>query len=111
MSTQGKQAHHNVTVGRVLLFDRPNPAEHILAGRIILDDGSVFAVGELLADAKTPFEVRFPPRPARWLLFVVTEVTPTTGWTGLAEIAVYEGDEDVKTVKRRANAGPRNLIQ
>ena len=78
-----------VTIGRVLLFDRPNVADHILAGRIILDDGSTFAVGELPTDAKTPFEVRFSPRPTRWLLFVVTEVTPATEWTGLAEIAVY----------------------
>lgn len=83
-----------VTVGRVLLFDRPNWADHIVAGRIILDDGSVFEVGELPADGKAPFELRFPPRPVRWLLFVVTQVSEKTGWVGLSEIAVYQGEED-----------------
>ncbi len=84
-----------VSVGRVLLFDRPNHADHILAGQIILDDGSVFAVGELPDNGKTPFELTFQPRSVRWLLFVVTAVSATTGWTGLSEIAVYGTDESI----------------
>jgi hypothetical protein len=78
-----------VTVGRVLLFDRPNQADHIVAGRLVFDDGSVFAVGELPADGKTPFELVFRPRRVHWMVFVITSVSATTQWTGLAEIAVY----------------------
>lgn len=78
-----------VTAGRVLLFDRPNVADHILSGRLVLSDGTVLPVGELPADGKTPYEVKFPPRSIRWLMFVATEVTEQTGWVGLSELAVY----------------------
>jgi len=78
-----------VKVGRVLLFDRPNVGDHIVAGRLELSDGSVWPVGELPADGKSPGIVTFPARRIRWLKFTVTEVSAPTGWVGLAELAVY----------------------
>lgn len=78
-----------VTAGKVLLFDRPNAADHVTAGRLILSDGTVLPVGELPADGNTPYEVAFEPRPIQWMMFVVTGVSASTGWTGLSEVAVY----------------------
>jgi hypothetical protein len=78
-----------VTVGRVLLFDRPNRNDHVVAGRLVLSDGTVHEVGELPSDGKTPFELRITPRQIRWLVFMVTDVSKETGWVGLSEIAVY----------------------
>ncbi len=78
-----------VTVGRILLFDRPNYADHVVAGQILLSDGTVMPVGELPSDGQTPLELNFRPRKIRWLTFVVTSVSATTGWVGLSEIAVF----------------------
>lgn len=41
-----------VTVGRVLLFDRPVGNEHIPAGRLVFSDDSVYGVGGLPSDAR-----------------------------------------------------------
>ncbi len=79
-----------VTAGRVLLFDRPNVGDHVVAGRLVLSDGTVLPVGELPMDGKTPFEVTFTPRAIQWMMFVVTEVSDKTGWIGLSEMAVYK---------------------
>lgn len=78
-----------VAVSRVLLFDRPNYADHILAGKVELSDGTVLPVGELPADGRTPFELHFRGRKIRWVRFTVTEVSELTGWVGLSEIAVF----------------------
>lgn len=78
-----------VTAGRILLFDRPNCDDHILAGQLILSDGTMLPVGELPADGKKPLEIKIPPRKIRWLTFVVTKVSDATAWVGLSEIAVY----------------------
>lgn len=78
-----------VEVGRILLFDRPNPNDHIAAGRLILSDGTVFDVLELPGDGTTPFELRFTPRKIRWLTLMVTKVSELTRLVGLSEIAVF----------------------
>jgi hypothetical protein len=78
-----------VNLSRVLLFDRPNQADHIVAGRLIFDNGDTLSVDELPADGQRPTVVDFPERRSRSLRFEITEVSPTTGWVGLSEIAVY----------------------
>jgi len=78
-----------VEVGRILLFDRPNYADHVVAGKILLSDGTILPVGELPGDGQTPFELRIRPRKISWLTFVVTAVSDLTGWVGLSEIAVF----------------------
>ena len=78
-----------VEVGRILLFDRPNYADHVRAGHVLLSDGTILPVGELPADGQTPLELSLRPRKIRWLTFVVTAVSDLTGWVGLSEIAVF----------------------
>ena len=80
---------HPVEVGRILLFDRPNYADHVVAGQILLSDGTILPVGELPADGQTPLELRIRPRKISWLTFVVTAVSDITGWVGLSEVAVF----------------------
>ena len=78
------------TVGRVLLFDRPNELDRVLSGMLIFSDGSTIPVGALPDDAKTGLEVKFPPRKIRWVIFVITAVKPSSQNIGLSEIAVFE---------------------
>lgn len=78
-----------VKAGRILLYDRPNEADHVLAGKILLSDGTVLDVGELPADAKTAFDLKFKPRQIKWLVFVITAVSERTAWSGISEIAVF----------------------
>jgi alpha-glucosidase (family GH31 glycosyl hydrolase) len=78
-----------VNLSRVLLFDRPNQADHIVAGRLVFDNGDTLPVDELPADGRRPAIVDFPERRSRSLRFEITEVSPTTGWVGLSELAAY----------------------
>ena len=61
----------------------------MVAGQILLSDGTTLPVGELPADGQTPLELRIKPRKISWLTFVVTSVSNLTGWVGLSEIAVF----------------------
>lgn len=77
------------TVGHMLLFDRPNLDDQILAGRIVFSDGGVVPFGELPNDGKTPVSLTFPPRVIRWLRVEVTRVSGSTQNAGIAEIGVF----------------------
>ena len=77
-----------VQAGRVLLWDRPNPNDQILAGRLEFDDGTTIDVGELPNDGQAPCEISFPSRKVSRIKFIVTRVSPQTENIGLAEIAV-----------------------
>ncbi|MGD0140231.1 MAG: TIM-barrel domain-containing protein [Tepidisphaeraceae bacterium] len=77
------------TMSRVLLFDRPNLTDQVLAGRIVFSDGSAVPFGELPNDGKTGLEVRFKSRTVRWLRVEITQVSAGTQSAGLAEIAVF----------------------
>jgi hypothetical protein len=76
-------------MSRVLLFDRPNLTDQVLAGRIVFSDGSAVPFGELPNDGKTGLEVRFKSRTVRWLRVEITQVSAGTQSAGLAEIAVF----------------------
>ena len=79
-----------VRAGSVWLFDRPNPADHVLAARIAFSDGSSAQVGELPNDGGAPFKLTFPEKRITWMEIVVTRVGPHNKNVGFAEIAVFE---------------------
>ncbi len=77
-------------VRRVVLFDRPNPDDHIVSATLGFSDGSTVPVGEL-DPTGGPTAVDLAPRLTTWLMLTVTAVSPSTQNVGLAEIQV-EGD-------------------
>ena len=76
-------------MGRVWLFDLPNPRDHITSGVLLFSDGSAIKVGELPNDARAAREITFPPKQVSWVVFVVDTVSPETQNAGLAEFAVF----------------------
>ena len=80
----------SVEAKRVLLYDRPNPNDQVLAGRLTFSDGSGVPVGELPNDGRTPAEVTFAPKRFTWMRFDVTQCSPTTKNAGLAELGVFD---------------------
>ena len=78
-----------VTVGSVWLFDRPNPADHVIAAKITFSDGSSETVGELPNDGATPFKLNFPAKNITWMEVIVTKVGANAKNSGFAEIAVF----------------------
>lgn len=79
------------TVRRVVLYDRADPAEHVLAGRVVLPDGREFPTGEL-GGGPAPTTVELPDVEVDALTFVVDEVSATTTSVGLTEIEVLEAN-------------------
>jgi len=77
------------TVRRVVLYDRANPDDHVLAGSIVLPDGRTFPTGPL-GGRHEPTTVELPDVEVTALTFVVDEVADTTENVGLAEIEVLE---------------------
>jgi hypothetical protein len=75
---------------RILLYDRPNLKDQVLAGKLTFSDGSSLEVGELPNDGKTPLNITFPEKEISWLRFDITQTSPTTKNTGLAEIGVFD---------------------
>jgi hypothetical protein len=84
------QAHLAQTIDRVVLFDRPNPNDHITSGTITFSDGSTETFGELENDAAHGTEVRFNPKTITWLKITVTGTSPETENIGLAEVVVLK---------------------
>ena len=78
-----------VTVGKIVLHDRPNSADQLIAGVVEFSDGSKLPVGPLPNDGR-PVEYTFPPRTIRSLRLAVTEVSRGTENVGLAEFQVFE---------------------
>ena len=72
----------------MLVYDRPNSEDQVLAATIAFDDGSTIAVGELANDGKTPAKVTFPPRKVKSLTLKVDKVSNTTQNAGISEIAL-----------------------
>lgn len=77
------------TIDRVWLFDRPNDIDQVKAGMLLFSDGTIIKTGELPDDARKGLEVRFEPKRIKWILFLVTDVKPSTQNIGLSEIAVF----------------------
>jgi DUF1680 family protein len=77
------------TIENVWLFDRPNPADHVQAAKIVFSDGTSALVGELPNDGMTPFKLTFPEKTITWMEVIITKVRPITRNAGFAEIAVF----------------------
>jgi LmbE family N-acetylglucosaminyl deacetylase len=75
------------TISEVILHDRINTSDRILAGTLQFSDGSSLTVGALPNDG-TSFRITFAPKTVTFLTFLITSAQ---GWsTGLAEIEVYD---------------------
>jgi len=75
-------------VTRVVLYDRPNQFDQVLAGTLLFSDGSTIAVGALPNDGfRAIFD--FSPRQITTVRFAVTQVSASTVNVGLEEFEVY----------------------
>jgi LmbE family N-acetylglucosaminyl deacetylase len=77
-----------VTVGRVVLFDRPNANDQVISATLTFSDGTTVTTGALENGAGVT-TVTFPARRVTWVRFTVTSVSGTTENAGLAEVEVY----------------------
>src|SRR5574337_32622 len=75
-------------VNRVILYDRPNDTDQILAATLIFNDGSTLETGPL-ANNGGATEYTFPPKVITSLRMNVNQVSGSTENTGLAEIEIY----------------------
>ncbi|MDB5326725.1 MAG: alpha-xylosidase [Phycisphaerales bacterium] len=73
---------------QVLLYDRPNDNDHVLAGKLTFSDGTTIDVGPLPNDGGLPGEIAFPAKTCSWVKFTATKVGERTQNIGLSEIAV-----------------------
>jgi LmbE family N-acetylglucosaminyl deacetylase len=76
------------TVNRVVLYDRPNTEDQILAGIISFSDGSTLPVGPLV-NRGLATEYVFSERTITSLRLSITQVKSSTSNIGLSEIEVY----------------------
>jgi LmbE family N-acetylglucosaminyl deacetylase len=75
------------TISEVVLHDRINTSDRILAGILQFSDGSSLAVGALPNDGAS-YRLTFAPKT---VTFLTLQITSAQGWsTGLAEIEVYD---------------------
>jgi hypothetical protein len=73
-------------ISEVVLHDRINTSDRILAGTLVFSDGSSLTVGALPNDG-APYSLSFTPKT---ITSVTLQITSAQGWsTGLAEIEVY----------------------
>lgn len=75
-------------VSQVLLYDRPNLNDHVLAGVLEFSDGSRIDVPALPNDGQEPVTLTFAPKTCTWMRFVVIEAADRTENIGLSEIGV-----------------------
>ena len=75
---------------RVLLYDRPNPNDHVLAGTLTFSDGTTLNVPELPDDGQLPAVVAFGAKTCTWVKFTVTQAADATENIGLSEIGVAD---------------------
>jgi subtilisin family serine protease len=73
-------------VSRIVLFDRPNLTDHVLAGTIAFSDGTSLSVGALNNDGSA-VEINFPARVITSLTFTITACNFHN--IGLAELEVF----------------------
>ncbi|MBI1890511.1 MAG: DUF3472 domain-containing protein [Burkholderiales bacterium] len=73
------------TVKQVILYDRPNTNDQVLAGTLSFSDGSSVAVGALPNDG-SGLKVAFTARSITWIKFRIDQAN---GLVGLAEFEAY----------------------
>lgn len=91
-----------VSIERVVLHDRPNTNDQILAGTLSFSDGASVAVGAL-PNGGGAHVVNFSKRTVSWVKF---EVTQAAGSVGLAEFEVLsDGGENALTLAASSAVG------
>ena len=78
------------TLGRVVLYDRPNADDRVTGGTLTFSDGSSVAV-PALDNAGGATTVTFSARATTSLRFTVTSVSGSTSNIGLAEVQAFAG--------------------
>jgi LmbE family N-acetylglucosaminyl deacetylase len=95
------------TLGSVVLYDRPNGADHITGGTLTFSDGSTVSVPPLPNTGGSGQTITFTPRATTSLLFTITSVSATTVNVGLAEIETWASTGSGSTPSTPvADAGP-----
>ena len=79
-----------VTVGRIVLHDRPSDTNQITSAVLEFSDGSSVDVGTPLPNDGSALTVDFAPRSVTSVKLAITSVSETTVNVGLAEMEVYE---------------------
>ena len=74
------------SIGKIILYDRPNPTDNILGGTFEFSDGSSVNFGELPSDG-SGFTVSFGARNCTWVKMTTTSASGYN--VGLAEIEVF----------------------
>ena len=87
------------TIDRVLLFDRMNADDQVLAGELQFDDGPAVPFGELPNDGMKPQDVKCASRKTKVLTIRLTRVSEATKNIGLAEIVVVPARTSVDAQK------------
>jgi len=80
-------------VDGVVLYDRPNLTDQVVAATLRFSDGSSVAVGPL-ADNGSGVTVRFPEHATSWVRFEVGAVSETTRNVGLSEFEILSASSD-----------------
>ena len=74
------------TINKIVLYDRPNMTDQVLAGTLTFSDGSSLAVGTL-DNSSIGYVVSFAAKNITWVKFTVTRASGTN--VGLAEFQVF----------------------
>jgi LmbE family N-acetylglucosaminyl deacetylase len=82
------------TINQVVLFDRPNRDDRVMAGTLTFSNGASVAVGAL-DNAGAARVVPVSSRSITWVRFTVNSVSPNTYNVGLAELQVFNASETV----------------
>ncbi len=80
------------TIDRVLLYDRPNPADQVTGATLTFSDGTTVSVPALNNDG-TATTVTFPARATTTLRLTITATSSSTQNVGLAELQATNGDQ------------------
>ena len=85
-----------VSVARVVLYDRVSPDEHLAGGTLHFSDGTSLSVTAIPNDG-SPKTLSFPPKKVKWIRFEATDGNGRN--IGLSEIEVFPplSDEDALT--------------
>lgn len=80
-----------VTIERVVLYDRVSPEEHLAGGTLRFSDGSEVSVTGIPNDG-SPRSVTFTPRKVKWMRFEATDGAGKN--IGLSEIEVFPARDE-----------------
>jgi LmbE family N-acetylglucosaminyl deacetylase len=82
-----------VQVNEIVLYDRPNLSDNVLAGTLTFSDGTSLPVGQLQNDASSGYAATFAAKTITWVKFTVTNAV---GYNiGLAEFQVIGTGSDI----------------